>query len=352
MRKTRYTVEQCFEEAKKFDRRAKFFKGNQCAYAMLQRAGLLNEACGHMQISDLYSLVRWTKDTVFTEALKYKSRAEFKRENQGAYGYALKNNILHIACAHMRSGQNIWHMFEIMAVALKYTDQRDFMRQEKSAYNYVNKHKLDKIVFSHMNRNRNVWTKELVLAEAAKHQTRSMFFAMASGAYKHALANNYVDEVFAHMDIKKRDHTKEGVMEIAQQFQTRTEFQCGDGGAYVFARVNGFLDEACAHMLQGEGGFSPVKQAILYHLRITLPEDVVVYKIGITNRTPERRIAGLGLPAGASAEVLGSIIFPSGRDARIAEKRLHRRLAAYRYKGVPPLKNGNTELFTVAAFEH
>ena len=137
------------------------------------------------------------------------------------------------------------------------------------------------------------------------------------------------------------------MMDEAKKYQSRTAFCKGDQAAYAYLWKRGLLDEACAHMPPPEYGFSKERAAVLYHLRITGPGGLVLFKVGITNRAVEDRIAGMGLHDGISAEVLDRIEFASGRDARIAEKRLHRRLSSKRYSGPPVMKNGNTELFTV-----
>lgn len=295
-------VELCIEEAKKYDSRAKFFNGSRPAYQALLRRKLLDSACSHMTLSPRYSYVRWNTVSVLAEALKYSSRSEFKANCAGAYEFGLANGLLMRACAHMRDARGFWNIFELMAVAVKYDNQAEFIRSEKQAYNYAVKKKLVGIAMAHMAKSRVGWDKATVMAEAAKHQSRGAFQAALSGAYKHA----------------------------DQQ---------------------GYLDEACAHMPLPEYGFSKEKSAVLYHLRITAADGLTLYKIGITNRTPEARIAGMGLHEGVTADVIGAIRFDNGRDARIAEKRLHRRLSASKYRGPVVMKNGNTELFTVNAFE-
>lgn len=239
---------------------------------------------------------------MLAEAVKYKNRAEFRRENQGAYAYALKHGLLNDAFARAKDGHNFWHLFELMAIAVKYQDHGEFIKAEPQAYNFAVKKKLIHISFAHMRRARIVWCRTSVMAEAAKHSSRGLFQAVASGAYKHA-------------------------------------------------DKHGYLDKACAHMPTPEYGFSKEKTAVLYHLRMTTPDGVVLYKIGITNRDPAARIAGMGLGPGVAAEILDTIKFDSGRDARMAEKRLHRRLKNHRYSGPPILKNGNTELFTIGILE-
>lgn len=286
-----------FSEALKYSSRGEFSRRSASSYQMLYRHGLLDEACAHMTISPVYVAPKWTHEAVFREAAKYRTRAEFKRKCGGGYTYALTNGILVQACAHMRDGHNFWHVFELMALAIKHGNKSDFIRAEPSAYVFCKKHKLTDLICAHMAQRRDWSNKADVLAEAAKHQSRGAFQALASGAFKQAYAG-------------------------------------------------GYLDEACAHMPPPEYGFSKEKPAVLYQLRITAPE-LILFKVGITNREPAARIAGMGLQPGVAAEIITEIRFDSGRDARITEKRLHRKFSSFRYGGPPLMKNGNTELFTV-----
>lgn len=197
----------------------------------------------------------------------------------------------------MREGHRFWHVFELMCVAIKYQDKSEFIRSEKSAYEFCKKKGLVDLVCAHM-RGRRAWDKTSVMAAAAEFQSKGAFQAAYSGAYKQA-----------------------------------------DAG--------GYLDEACAHMPPPEYGFSKEKAAVLYFLRVIVPGHPDLFKIGITNREPADRIAGMGLHTGVVAEVIETIAFPNGRDARISEKRLHRKFSSHKYGGPPVMKNGNTELFTV-----
>lgn len=289
-------IDKHFAEALKFASRTDFSKGCQNSYHMLWRHGLLDQACAHMNISPVYSFVRWTHESVFAEAAKYRNRAEFKREASGAHGYALAHGILAQACAYMR-GHRYWHVFELMAVAIKYNDKSKFIAAEKSAYHFCNRNGLTDLICAHMDQCRS-WDKASVLAAAAECTSRGGFMALYSGAYKHA--DKY-----------------------------------------------GYLDEACAHMPAPEYGFAKHKPATLYFLRVTCPGDLVLHKVGITNRDPLERIAGMGLHPGVTVEVVETITFHEGRDARITEKRLHRKFSSNKYGGPPVMKNGNTELFTV-----
>lgn len=290
-----------FSEAKRYSSRSEFAKSSPSAYGMLWRHGLLDRACSHMSISPVYSQRRWDSKSVLAEASKYGSRSEFKRACSGAYCYALSNGFLDQACAHMMVA-GFWHPFELMAAAIKYSSFSDFRKSEPSAYSYAKKAGLTDIVASRLARRR-FWTRDAVMIEAAAYGSRSSFRLLASGAYKHAVEH-------------------------------------------------GYLDDACAHMQTGGKGFSADKPASLYVARLFSPLGVELFKAGITNRDPSARIAGLGVPDGWEVELLDVFSFDCGRDARIAEKRLHRKMSSYRYEGPSVLRNGNTELFTTSPLEN
>lgn len=346
-KKTYYSFEDCISIAKTFDSRSSFAKGNFSAYEMLRKRGLLNDACSHMPISPRYSYKKWTYLEAAKEAAKYKNRAEFRRESAGAYGFLLKNNLLENACRMMTDGCKFWHLFELMCVAKKYTSKTDFINSEKQAYGFANRYKLTSIACAHMNKDRIDWTKELVLEEAKKYSSKGEFNSFSAGAFKHATKYNYLEEACSHMDVRKRKLDKNIVLGIAKRFKSRTSFQYGDGGAYVFARLNGFLEEACAHMKPGMTGFKGHKPANLYQIKLTTDEGRVLYKVGITNRDPAMRVYGMRISKGVDVEIINVIPFDSGRDARITEKRLHRKFKSHRYTGDPIMNNGNTELFTI-----
>lgn len=93
-------------------------------------------------------------------------------------------------------------------------------------------------------------------------------------------------------------------------------------------------------------GFRVDKPATLYYLRIRTATNLVLYKIGITNRSPKSRITGMGLQNVVAIDVIKTFPFASGREARLVEKAYHREFACHAYTGDPVLGNGNTELFT------
>lgn len=203
-----------------------------------------------------------------------------------------------------------------------------------------------------MNHVRRSLTDDQLAEIAGGFSSRSEFAREDYGAYQSATKRGILDDICDHMDGREtRRLSDEEILNIASQFKARNDFKLGDFGAYTTAIRRGLIVQACAHMEYGAWGFREDRPAVLYHFRMVTVDGLVLYKIGITNRKPRQRLLTMGIAPGTKVQILEVIQFESGRDARIAEKRLHRRIAAHRYAGPPVLSNGNTELFTVNALE-
>lgn len=84
----------------------------------------------------------------------------------------------------------------------------------------------------------------------------------------------------------------------------------------------------------------------LYYLKITTPDNTVLYKIGITTKTVRERYYNES-KVGCSIEVLHEELFNTGRPAYEEEQRLLSMYKDYKYIG-PAIftKGGNSELLT------
>ncbi len=91
------------------------------------------------------------------------------------------------------------------------------------------------------------------------------------------------------------------------------------------------------------GGYDPFSPGILYYLRITVSEEVVLYKIGITNRTVTERFTKSDLQLITIIDEWG---FDNGRDAWDRERDVLNSFRKYKYLGPNVLSSGNSELFT------
>lgn len=202
---------------------------------------------------------KWTYETCYQEAQKYKTRKEFQRENIGAYTRALQYRWLddYTWFKPAKTGQTRWTKQRCYDEAKKYLYIEDFRKLSNFAYEkskkngwletydwLSNKPKQSKTPNSVL-----FWTKERCYEEAKKYKTRTEFqYAKgASMAYKVSLKNGWIEDYDWMMPKAKPDKywdNYERCYEEAKKYKTRTEFQYAKGAsrAYKYSVKNGWID--------------------------------------------------------------------------------------------------------------
>lgn len=97
----------------------------------------------------------WTKERCLSEALLYKQKRHFEIYSGSAYIISMKNKWLDEICSHMVSPQkpkNYWNLDLCFSEALKYKTRSDFFKNNGYAYNFLNKRWLINSACLHMER--------------------------------------------------------------------------------------------------------------------------------------------------------------------------------------------------------
>ena len=160
MEKKKWTYEICYEEAKKYSSATEFLRASHGAYNSAWRNKWLKDYTWFMSKSESMSKARtvWTYEACYEEARKYKTRAEIKRNSQGAYDAMLRN---------------------------KWLDDYTWLEPSKSAEK---------------------WNKETCYTEAKKYKSRGEFFTKSNGAYNKARRNGWLVD---YSWLKRQSHNKE-----------------------------------------------------------------------------------------------------------------------------------------------
>lgn len=98
-----WTKESLVGEALKYRTRSEFRMGSNSAYQTSIKRGLIEEICGHMRKRAIYN-TKWTIEKLSEEALKYRTRREFQKASACAYSIAFKRKIIDEICGHMEKG--------------------------------------------------------------------------------------------------------------------------------------------------------------------------------------------------------------------------------------------------------
>ena len=293
--------------------------------------------------------MKWNYEICAAIAAKFAGKQEFREHEGGAFQWLRRNGLLERACAHMTPAYRSFSNDDLARIASQYSTRRAFKVGDQSAYKASIKRGILDDVCAHMSAVRRALSNDEIADIAKRFASRSEFVRNDSGAYQSAVNRGILDAVCAHMEggRQTRRLSDEEIIAIAGKYSTRNDFKLGDFGAYTTAIRRGLMDGCCAHMECGASGFREDKAAVLYQFRLGLPDGQILYKVGITNRKPKQRAITMGIKRGVKVELTHAVRFVSGRDARMAERCLHRRFADKRYVGAPVMVNGNTEVFTI-----
>jgi predicted GIY-YIG superfamily endonuclease len=147
-----WDIDKVKEDALKYNTRNEFRIKSGSAYSMAHRSGWLDEVCSHMKTFSKPSGY-WTIDKLREEALKYNTKKDFERGVKSAYQIAYKNGWLDDVCSHMvssRKPNGYWTIDRIKEEALKYKSRNDFKKGSPSAYSKALANNLLDDVCSHM----------------------------------------------------------------------------------------------------------------------------------------------------------------------------------------------------------
>jgi hypothetical protein len=159
----KWTLEELQQEALKYKTRGEFKKYSK-AYTVARNRNIMDQICSHMPIEARNfgtnnPSFKWTDEAIFTEALKYKTRTDFAKNNLGAYKAAKRRKILDRVCFHMPkriviSGENHhsfkWTLEKLQTEALKYKTRSEFENYNYNAYTVALNRKILDQICSHM----------------------------------------------------------------------------------------------------------------------------------------------------------------------------------------------------------
>lgn len=195
--------EECKKEADKYRNKSDFFARNKVAYLQAETNGWLDL----FYLPTKVALSGWWNDKARCrdEALKYTSISDFIKYANGAYASVLKHGWKDELCSHMtRKWEKKWADKETCRKeALKYKTRTEFQRCNDGAYTYALRHGILDEICTHMELVHVVkWnSKEACHNEALKYNTRAEFQNGCNGAYTYALKHGFLDEICGHMEV-------------------------------------------------------------------------------------------------------------------------------------------------------
>ena len=237
----KWTHDSCYAEAKKFKTIRDFILQSPHAYRKAYKRNWVGE---YVWLEDniKHSLDYYTYEKCFEIAKKYQSQLEFRRKQNGAFNAARKNNWLDDYVWHKRAFR--WTEKTLLEEAKKYKTRSDFARGMPGAYEYALRFSLlDKCVwFDETKKPNGYWKYDTCFQEARKYKTQADYRKNSLGAYKVSARNNWIKD-YTWFEVPTSKWTYEVCKAEASKYDCRRGLYKGCRGAYRKSLERGWLDE-------------------------------------------------------------------------------------------------------------
>jgi len=145
-----WTKEKCHKEALKYETRTQYYMFST-SYSSAKKNKWLDEICSHMNTKKRKKKNYWTKEKCHEEALKCKTRNEFKKQFSNVYLKASRSGWLDEICSHMRyqiKPKGYWTKDRCVEESKLYKTKMEFKKNSRVAYEKSIKHKwIDEMKF-------------------------------------------------------------------------------------------------------------------------------------------------------------------------------------------------------------
>jgi hypothetical protein len=135
-KKIKWTLESCFQEALKHKTIRDWYNANSSSVVVARRNGWMDVCTMHM---DRLWEKKWTLEICKANALNYKLRSEWAKKSKNAYTAAMMNGWLDECCAHMINPKRVkdghWTLETCKADALKYKTKTEWRKYSAGAAN-------------------------------------------------------------------------------------------------------------------------------------------------------------------------------------------------------------------------
>lgn len=160
--------------------------------------------------------LKYTNDQIYDEAKKYNTRIEFKKGSPWAYYNALKRGIIDDVTKHMvrspkgrRMDDNDELLQQSLEIAKKYNRSVDFKKDNPVLYNkLIRRGLLSQVTSTFPERKKDKWSYEELKDLMSKYETKRDFRKDNEGAYTAALQSPHWRDLTSHMrtlgNVKKR----------------------------------------------------------------------------------------------------------------------------------------------------
>ena len=169
---------------------------NPNAYAIALKRKLIGKICKHMKVLQNF----FTIDECIEEASKYDYRKAFEKGSPKHYDYARRHGWLDEVCADMEPKRQSWPKAKCIETASLFETIQEWRTAFPSAYEKCHRKGWLEEVTSHMKQTKRSRTKDECQLVASNYKTRMEFKNAEYACYFYAQSHGWLDEICAHME--------------------------------------------------------------------------------------------------------------------------------------------------------
>lgn len=196
------------------------------------------------------NIIIWTKENCHNEALKYETKADFRKYSSSAYVTAKNRKWLNDICSHMRPLKQVdgyWNKEKCRETVLNYTDYATFAKENQSCYTAIHRNGWENELCSHILHTKikpnGYWNYNTCVDAVSQCKTKKEFSNRFQGGYTYARKHGFLQEITKHLEEKAFELTFNEANEICKKYKNVSDLYRNDQKTYKFCHNKNWLIE-------------------------------------------------------------------------------------------------------------
>lgn len=243
-----WTREECYNEAKKYKTRTEFRKGSGSCYAKSRENGWLDDYVWMPKRKKIQS--KWTREKCFEIARKYKTKKDYRKNDNACYNASLKNKwIKEMDCFEPASIEPFENLKTKHLVYVYKDDELNvaYVGLTSNLPNRHRRHLKSGTVFTFFSEQRKDIPTPLILKDGLTPKESRYyedFFRKDYSDKGYQMLNKGTTGTFSgSLGGGRVVYTKEKSNELARKYKTLKDFYTNEPSCYNRARMKGWLED-------------------------------------------------------------------------------------------------------------
>lgn len=203
---------------------------------------ILNNQFNKNLIVDIKKRTKWIDINIKDRVKDYKTREEFRINDNTLWQYCYRHKIMDTVCEHMTPKKEKYTYDSAKEICEKYTDYTLLEKERSGLVGYIRKNNLFELV-EHMDKRRVIWTDEEIIEELKKYKYKMDVRKNDRALYSVALKRGYINQL--------KDKTiwwnEKMVRDVFSKCKTKKEVRVNYRGAENYALKHKLYEELSSH---------------------------------------------------------------------------------------------------------